>query len=127
METILVSKSSTLVDGDSSKNYVDVLNGIVWDCSHGGFRSGYRNQVAVDLTVAAHMLGFDPNDVIDWLTKDCIVIDPSDDDEDTFDRIERIKGYSDSFSWEWMINPEYYQAIGFDTYTRDMPIRFELC
>lgn len=102
-----ISLDDVICDKREVQDYVDVLNGIVYDCVHGGFISGLRNQVAVDLTVCCHMLGLDPVRVLDYLIQED-AIDPSKDDEDTVERVERVMRYDSNFSWDYMINPEMY-------------------
>lgn len=107
---IEIAKDECLCDEDDVQDYVDVLNGIVYECVHDNFREGYRNQVAVDLTVAADMLGLDANDVLNKLFKES-VINPLDDDEDTCRRVETVLDYRRRFDWEYMIDPEHYVAV----------------
>lgn len=109
-----------------AQDYADVLNGIVWDCWHsGGFERGWRNTIAVDLTVCADSLGLDPIKVLDALV-DEEIIDPTKDDEDTWNRIRTVMDYQSSFSWDWMIDPDIFQEIAKDMYHRlhEMPVLF---
>lgn len=111
METIHVTKDEALVDEDSLQDYVDLLNGIVYDCSQGGYCEGNRNEIAVCLTVGAYSLGLDPLDVLDKLIKEN-VIDPRNDDEDPATRVRTIMDYERRFDWDWMLNPDYYAGLG---------------
>jgi hypothetical protein len=116
MKTIEVKKDNVSCNKDMAEDYILTLNGIVFDCANShlgtyrGFREGTRNTVAVDLTVCATMLGLDPEVVLDELT-DLDVIDPTDDDEDTFERVKTVSDYKDRFSWDWMIDPSYYYNL----------------
>jgi hypothetical protein len=111
-----IAKDECLCDEIDVKYYVDVLNGIVYECMHGGFSVGHRNEVAVDLAVASYMLGLDAVKVLDWLVKEG-VINPCDDDEDTYRRVETMLDYKNRFDWEYMIDPTYYMEKA-----RDHPI-----
>ena len=129
MEVIEIARDEVLADEDSVQDYVDLLNGIVWECANNfGFDRGSRNTVAVDLTVAAYMLGLDPIGVLDKLI-DRKVIHPSDDDEDTHVRVKTVMDYSRRFSWEWMIDPDMYVDIARINKIADngiMPVKFKL-
>lgn len=107
---IEIAKDECLCDEDDVQDYVDVLNGIVHECMLGNFREGYRNQVAVDLTVAAYMLGLDANDVLNKLIEES-VINPLVDDEDTCRRVETVLDYRRRFDWDYMIDPEHYTEV----------------
>lgn len=127
---IEIAKDECLCDEDDIQDYVDVLNGIVYECVQGNFKEGYRNKVAVDLTVAAHMLGLDANDVLNKMFKES-VINPLDDDEDTCRRVETVLDYRRRFDWEYMIEPETYTKAAKDWYTEmhwhvNLPIRFRI-
>lgn len=104
---IEITEDKCLCDEGLMQDYVDVLNGIVYDCMYGGFSVGYRNQIAVDLAVAAYMLGLDAIQVLDWLVK-YRVIDLCNDDEDTYRRVETVLDYKNRFDWDYMIAPNYY-------------------
>lgn len=121
---IEIIKDKCLCDEESVQDYVDVLNGIVFDCRHGGFSVGYRNQVAVDLTVAAYMLGLDAINVLEWLTENG-VIHLCDDDEDTYHRVETVLDYKRRFDWGYMIDPDYYVAMAHEHAgdIKDMPVQ----
>lgn len=129
MEVIEIARDKILADEDSVQDYVDLLNGIVWECANNfGFDRGKRNTIAVDLTVAAYMLGLDPIGVLDKLI-DRKVIHPSDDDEDTHVRVQTVMDYSRRFSWEWMIDPDMYVYVARINAIADngiMPVRFKL-
>jgi hypothetical protein len=126
MATIEIAKDEVLADEAHALIYLSILNGIVYDChQQNGFTEGYRNQVAVDLTVAAHMLGLDPDDVLQKLV-DAKVIDLSKDDEDTFERVRRVMQYSDRFSWDYMIDPDAYLTANMENDGTEVPITFTL-
>ena len=126
MATIEIAKDEVLADEAHALVYLSILNGIIYDCyQQNGFTEGYRNQVAVDLTVAAHMLGLDPEDALQKLV-DAKVIDLSKDDEDTFERVRRVMQYSDRFSWDYMIDPDAYLTANMENDGTDVPITFVL-
>lgn len=88
--------------------YVDVLNGLAYSCYHyDEFSVGYRNTVALDLTVSSHMLGLDPIWVLDRFV-DLKLIDPKDDDEDTYGRVYKAKEYWYRFDEDYMIDADTY-------------------
>lgn len=125
-EVIEIKRESVeLVPKDKAQDYVDVLNGIVYDCYiNCNFWQGYRNTVAVDLAVCCDLLGLDWEETLDKLVVEK-VIDPNDDDEDTYKRVERVMDYSHSFDWDYMIDPERYVNLAKDEDDR-VPIRFVL-
>ena len=126
MATIEIAKDEVLADEAHALVYLSILNGIVLDCyQQNGFTEGYRNQIAVDLTVAANMLGLDPEDVLQKLV-DAKVIDLSKDDEDTFERVRRVMQYSDRFSWDYMIDPDAYLTANMENDGTEVPITFTL-
>lgn len=118
-----ISLDDVVCDKMEAQDYVDVLNGIVHDCGHGGFACGLRNQVAVDLTVCCHMLDLDPLFVLNYLIQEG-VIDPSKDDEDTVERVERVMCYDSNFSWDYMINPEMYVKFAKENEGLIKPVEF---
>lgn len=127
MKEIFIARDETIVDDQSAEDYVTLLNGIIDECyNREGYTEGTRNEVAVDLTVAAYMLGLEPLEVLDQLIE-AKVIDPADDDDDPRDRVRIVKDYADRFSWDWMLNPEYYHQRGMQSAKdADMPIRYYL-
>lgn len=126
MATIEIAKDEVLADEAHALVYLSILNGIVYDChQQNGFTEGCRNQVAVDLTVAAHMLGLDPEDVLKKLV-DAKVIDLSKDDEDTFERVRRVMQYNDRFSWDYMIDPDAYLTANMENDGTEVPVTFVL-
>jgi hypothetical protein len=121
---IEIAKDECLCDEDSIQDYVDVLNGIVCSCVYGNFREGYRNKVAVDLTVAAYMLGLDANDVLNKLIEESI-INPLVDDEDTKRRVETVLDYHRHFHWSYMIDPEDYIHVAYNHHGK-LPVEFRI-
>jgi len=109
-----------------AESYVAVLNGIVHDCYRNhAFQEGNRNNVIVDLTVAAYMLGLGVFDVLDKLVQNG-VIDPDDDDEDPYDRAETVLLYDKSFSWDWMIDPDGWVTLAQEHAGEDNPVLFTI-
>ena len=107
-------------------DYVDVLNGIAHACyKNDVFQEGNRNNVIVDMTVAAYMLGLSAMDVLDKFIEQGI-IDPSDDDEDTYDRVKTVLEYTKSFSWDWMIDPDGWVTMAQDYEGEDNPVLFTI-
>ena len=107
-------------------DYVAVLNGIAHACyKNDAFQEGNRNNVIVDMTVAAYMLGLSAMDVLDKFIEHSI-IDPSDDDEDTYDRVKTVLEYIQSFSWDWMIDPDGWVTLAQDYKGEDNPVLFAI-
>lgn len=126
MVEIRVSRDEAICGDDMVQDYVDLLNGIVFDCiNHFAYSEGTRNEVAVDLTVASYMLGLDPEDTMRTLIKEHI-IDPKDDDEDPMQRVRTVMDYADRFDWDWMLNPQYYVDRGIESRVLGLPIEFML-
>lgn len=108
---IKIEIDKCLCSKNNIADYANVLNGIVYECHERlGFSRGNRNTVAVDLAVAAHMLGLDAIKVLDKLIEE-EVINPCDDDEDTYRRVETVLDYKDRFNWDYMIDPDYYVGV----------------
>lgn len=96
------------VDPGIAQLYVDVLNGLARACDWiGEFREGHRNTVALDLTVSSYMLGLDPIRVLDKFVE-LKLIDPEDDDEDTYGRVYKAKEYWSAFDKDYMIDADTY-------------------
>lgn len=105
--------------------YVSLLNGISYVCRmYDEYSEGYRNTVAVDLTVASYMLGLDAQEV---LRKFIVagLIDPSNDDEVPANRVGRVLDYRYKFDWDWMIDPDGYLSYG-DVTEDDVTLFFKL-
>lgn len=116
-EIVLVKKSNVRIypkdeeaDPGIAQWYVDVLNGLAYACyQYDEFSEGYRNTVALNLTVSSYMLGLDPIVVLDKFVE-LRLIDPKDDDEDTYGRVYKAEEYRYKFDKDYMIDT--------DTYTR---------
>ena len=102
---ILVDPKHVRCDKDETDQYLAVLNGIVVDCMERGYRLGYRNMIMVNLVVSSYELGLEPETVLNEFKKN-LLIDDRMDDERPIDRLNKIMKYTDSFCWEWMIEPE---------------------
>lgn len=96
---------------EDGRRYCDVLNGLVSDCMHGGYCAGHRNEMILALTVSSWMLGLYPPDVLKWFVQ-YDLIDPDRDDERPMDRMNRMLNYTDSFDWDYMLGPEFYENLG---------------
>ena len=127
-EIIDVSIDEVLCDEADVQGYVDVLNGIAWDChSNHGYSQGFRNTVAVDLTVASYMLGFDPLRVLEELQKAGIIKDSNDDfGESPEHRVSVVSDYCDRFDWDYMIDPDMYVALCAIMRISECPVVFRL-
>lgn len=122
-EEIKVSKEK-VIDIDSASDYINMMNGIAYAChKNAEYQEGFRNTVAVDLTVGSYMLGLDPLNILDVFIKYGL-IDPAMDDEAPADRVKRVLLYSESFDWDWMINP--YSYANLPRYTKEIPVTFKL-
>jgi hypothetical protein len=102
---ILVDPKHVRCDEDEIDQYLAVLNGIVVDCMESGYRLGYRNMIMVNLVVSSYELGLEPETVLNEFKRN-VLIDDRMDDERPIDRLNKIMKYTDSFCWEWMIEPE---------------------
>ena len=108
---IEVKTKEMIVDVDQAADYISMLNGIAYVChKYNEYQEGFRNTIAVDLTVGSYMLGLNPLDVLDAFIKNGL-IDPLMDDEAPIDRVKRVMWYDESFDWDWMINPDSYVAL----------------
>ena len=126
MKYIKIQKSDALVDEDSIQDYIDILNGIAYFLEEEGYKEGWRNEIAVNLTVASYMLGLDPHDILKELMSSNLIKD-GDDDEDTVKRIDVILDYKDRFEWGWMIDAEWWCTHGAPDIIEDMyTLKFEL-
>ena len=104
---ILVDPKHVRCDKDETDQYLAVLNGIVVDCMESGYRPGYRNMIMVNLVVSSYELGLEPEAVLHEFKKS-LLIDDCMDDERPIDRLNKIMKYTDSFCWEWMIEPDMH-------------------
>lgn len=129
MKTIEIALDKTLLpikEKGIAQSYVDVLNGLSFHCQNGGWKQGYRNEIAVNLTVSAYLLGLDAIDtLIEFVKAD--IIDTSKDDQSTEDRIETVLLYDQNFDWNWMIDAPFWQSLGKDHgKDDDLKLRFKL-
>lgn len=103
-----VSRKNAGCEENIVDDYVAVLNGIAVCChKYDEYQEGYRNQIAVDLTVAADMLCLDPYVVLEEFEKAGLIRDYND-DEDPETRVSRVMNYSTRFCWDYMISPYNY-------------------
>ena len=109
---------------DQMNDYINLLNGIAYACqSYDEYSEGYRNTVAVDLTVGCYMLGLDAHEVLERFVI-AGLIDPSKDDEAPVDRVNRVLDYRHKFDWDWMIDPDQYLHMA-KPYKFDDALRYE--
>lgn len=114
VSVMLINTDTTNPKECDAQDLVDVLNGISWFCQEDhGYTEGWRNELAVNLTAASYMLGLKPKEVFDQFVKDGL-IDPKNDDESPYDRIDTIMNYENRFDWWWLITPEWYANLGRD-------------
>lgn len=127
MKTIEINLNDTVCGTrTAAEDWTLVLNGIVWECMYNaGFSTGYRNEVAVTMTVAAYLLGLEPIEVLDTLIREG-VIDPDDDDENTWDRVYKVLAYTHSFSWDWALNTDLYRDRAIDHADEKVPVKFRV-
>ena len=121
---VTIDKDKTIADEDSVQDYLDVLNGIVTECHEDGYRQGWRNEIIVNMVVSAYMLGLDPMQVLDLLKANELIKD-EDDDESPKDRVSRVWDYESSFSWDWMIDANWWSKRA-DAGTTTPPVKFVL-
>ena len=122
---IEVSKEK-VIDTDSAPDYINMMNGIVYSChEYDEYQEGYRNTIAVNITVGSYMLGLDALSVLEEFIN-AGLIDPNKDDEYPSDRIKRALFYNESFSWSWMINPETYVKFSKSANSAELPLLFKL-
>ena len=126
---IEVKTKEMIVDVDQATDYISMLNGIAYAChKYNEYQEGFRNTIAVDLTVGSYMLGLNPFDVLDAFVKYGL-IDPLMDDEAPIKRVQRVMYYDESFSWDWMIDPDSYVALYTKFFTareKEIPVTFKL-
>ena len=53
------------------------------------------------------MVGLNAYDVMEVFVRNDL-INPNEDDEDTWTRVERVMDYKHRFCWNWLISPEEY-------------------
>lgn len=114
VSVMLIDHTNTSPKECDAQDLVDILNGISWFCQEDyGYAEGWRNELAVNLTAASHMLGLKPKEMFDQFVKEKL-IDPENDDENPDYRISTIMDYESRFDWYWMITPEWYANLGRD-------------
>ena len=93
-------------------DYVRELNGISYACHmYDEYAEGYRNTIAVNLTVSSYLLGMNAQEVLaEFIAAG--LIDPKYDDESPTARVNRALDYRYRFGWDWMIDPEDYLKYG---------------
>lgn len=124
MRIIKVNPDRMVCDVDSSQDYLDVLNGISWFCEHSsGYSEGYRNEIAVDLTVSCFMLGLEATEVLEVMIEEGL-IDPKFDDENPWVRVDRVLNYADRFDWDYLLDPDTYLTISYDRDDSEMVVLF---
>ena len=104
---------------------VQMLNGLATFCMDGGYSEGNRNEVAVNLAVASTLARLTAEDVLRAFM-DAGLISYDDDDESPVVRVQKVMDYSTRFSWDYMIQPEFYSQYWRHNSTRVPPIRFIL-
>lgn len=123
---ITIDSDFVLCDKESIDDYVELLNGLVWDCNqYDGYKVGYRNTMALDLTVASYMLGLDPERVMSEFIKAGLIAKVMD-DEDPMDRVKRALDYKDRFDWDYLIDPDDYMGYAPSTSESEYPIYFKV-
>ena len=124
--TYRIAADELICKETEAANYVDVLNGIAYDCHRNhAFQEGNRNNIIVDMTVAAYMLGLSAMDVLDKFVEHGI-LDLSEDDEDTYDRVKTVLLYANDFSLGWMIDPVGWVATAHLYAGKDNPVLFTI-
>lgn len=124
MTVIKVNPDRTLCDADSSQDYLDVLNGISRFCSeYHGYSEGYRNEIAVNLTVSCYMLGIFVSNVLEVMIKEGL-IDPKFDDEDPWVRVDHVLNYADRFDWDYLLDPDTYLTMSYNRKDSEMVVLF---
>lgn len=120
-----IATDEVMCDECEAQRYIYVLNGLSYHCQEGGWRLGWRNEIAVDLTVSAYELGLDAVEVLNKFI-DNGLIDPATDDQSTFGRVSTVLDYSWEFDWSWMIDPADWEKLGKDHDNDELKLRFRL-
>lgn len=106
---VSIITDDVLLSKEEIDDLVSVLNGIVNACFWGHiFIPGNRNEIILNMTVSSWLLDLDPIDVLEMFIKHG-VIDIEKDDENTRTRVYRMLDYTEKFSWDYMLDPEYYK------------------
>ncbi len=113
MDILKVPIHDIRCDEDSAQDYINVLNGLIVDCArYGGYKEGYRNEMILDMTVSSYMLGLNPEEVlVECFMHDGLITNGMDDEQPT-DRLSKMLDYEDRFDWNYMLDPDSYQAFG---------------
>lgn len=120
-----IANDEILCDEKDAQDYVDVLNGLSYHCQGLGWCSGWRNEVAVNMTVAAYLLGLSAINTLEKFIEEGI-IDPYTDDESTVGRVETVLLYDKDFCWTWMIEPDWWKKLGKKHNDEKLKLRFRL-
>ena len=123
--TIDIAIDEIMCDESVAQRYVYVLNGLSYHCQEGGWRLGWRNEIAVNLTVSAWELGLDAIEVLNKFI-DNGLINPLNDDQSTFARVNTVLDYIYEFSWGWMIDAADWEKLGKDHDNDELKLRFKL-
>lgn len=123
--TIDIATDEIMCDESEAQRYVYVLNGLSYHCQEGGWRLGWRNEIAVNLTVSAWELGLDAIEVLNKFI-DNGLINPLNDDQSTFARVNTVLDYISEFSWDWMIDAADWEKLGKDHDNDELKLRFKL-
>ena len=92
--------------------YITLLNGLSYCCQHyDEYQEGMRNNIAVDFTVASFMLGLPVLCVLNTFMHEDL-IDEVNDDEFPVERVSTVLRYNESFSWNYMIDPDHWLSYG---------------
>ena len=122
----IISVNARLVKDRDLQGVVDMLNGLALACDrYNEFQEGWRNKVIVDLVAGSTMVGLDAYDVFEVFVRNDL-IDPREDDEDTYDRINRVMNYHRRFDWNWLISPEDYVDVAKNPDIPEGPVKFVL-
>jgi hypothetical protein len=97
---------------EEAQDFVDVLNGVVDYLNNvHGYNEGVRNEVMLDITVCMYVLCLPYKDTLNTFRELDLVSDDRD-DEDPEVRMRRALDYSDRFTYDYMIDPNYYRERG---------------
>ncbi len=86
---------------------IEVANGILVFIDKNGWMEGFRNNMAVDLSIACHYIGYDPVLLIDETMGKSFEDITLSDDEDAEKRLTKVKWYLD---YGWKHDPSMYYA-----------------
>jgi hypothetical protein len=103
---VTVSRSRVRCKQEEIEDYAKVLDGLIYDIDHGGYVTGHRNNMIVNLVVCCYELDRDWRDVMNAFLQEF-----EDDEEDAWHRAEVAEGYADRFRWGYMLNPSIWRSI----------------